>query len=457
MEASSALDRAKVWTDILADIRKEIGEQRYNLWIGHTEVVHLDAERVEIGVPNLFVQEWLEGHFSDIFKRVCVRHVGGSPAVRFVITGKLFQESRKKALEAEQDILVEGARSTRPDAAGSRINEAFRLESFVVGSCNRLAYACAKELIQGGAGKFNPLFIHAASGLGKTHLLQAIWWAVGDAKDSRRVEYVAAEEFTNQFVYAMRGGKLDAFRNKYRKVDILFIDDVHFFCDKSALQEEFLHTYDVLDAENKQVVLASDVHPKMLKRLKESLASRFASGMVVRLGKPDFSTRVDILKGKAKQLRCRVSEDVLRYIARGFEGNTRELVGALLTVVGYARLTKGKITLDVAREALTELGRVSERVVDLDVIEKAVSFHFGVSQQDLHSSRRTKAVALPRQVCMYLARELTNLSCAEIAGHFGGKHHTTIVFGHRRIAELCRKDRDLGDAIAALKERIQEG
>jgi len=453
MEELSAVDSPKVWSRILSDIKEDIGEQRFNLWIGHTKLVSFDSSRVEIGVPNLFVQEWLEGRFKELFANVCAAHVGAKPEVCFVIHGKLFKDSRRKALKAQEDIVVAGARQGVA-RSHARIHSDFLIDNFVVGPSNKLAHATAVQLIQGDGAELSPLFFHSGSGLGKTHLLQAILWGVRKAQDGRTVEYVAAEEFTNQFVYAMRRGKLDAFRHKYRKVDVLFIDDVQFFCEKAGLQEEFLHTFDVLAAENKQIVMASDVHPKMMKSLKESLASRFGAGMVVRIGRPDFTTRVEVLKAKARQHHRRISEDVLRYIARGFEGNIRELSGALMTVIAYASLLRSKISMSLAREALNEIDSDTRQVVDMAAIEKSVSVQFGVSVQDLHSRRRTKAIALPRQVCMHLARELTSLSCAEIARHFGGKHHTTVVFGQRRVLEQCRKSRELGDTVAALKERL---
>ncbi|HRU04811.1 MAG TPA: chromosomal replication initiator protein DnaA [Candidatus Brocadiia bacterium] len=453
MSTPLSVAKQQAWPAVLEDIKAEIGDRRYNLWLGHIELIRFDEERVEIGVPNLFIQEWLEKHFRGLVEKACATRLGASPEIKFVIAGKLFRDSREKARQTEAEIVVQGAREGRQGAANN-INPDFRMDTFVQGPCNRLGYACAQELIQGNGGAFRPLFIHSDSGLGKTHLLQAVWWAMHDSGSGRRAEYVPAEEFTNQFIYAMRRGKLDAFRSKYRKVDVLLIDDVHFFAEKRSLQEEFLHTYDALVGEDKQVVLASDVHPKLLKEFKESLVSRFASGMVVGLGRPNQAMRVEILRSRALRAGKTLDDSVLEFLAGHFDGSIRELCGVLMTVIAYASLARRRVDVSLAREALAGISHARPAALDLALIERVVSERFGVSQKDLHSGRRTKAIALPRQICMYLARELTQSPCVDISRHFGGKHHTTAVFSHRRVAELCRADRDLSERVADIREQL---
>lgn len=454
MKPASASSITSVWPEVLAEIREEVGEQRFNLWLGHTELVRFDEERVEVGVPNLFIQEWLEAHFREIFVRHCLQRMGIAPEVRFVIDGKLFREGRARSLAAEQDIMAD---ASRPKAQKMpRINPEYRLELFVTGPCNQLSAACAEQLIQGRAEEFKPLFIHSYSGLGKTHQLQAIWWGIRESGRDCRAEYASAEEFTNQFIYAMRRNRLDAFRAKYRCVDVLLIDDIQFFADKPGLQEEFLHTFDALSGSDKQVVLASDVHPKRLDRVKESLICRFASGMVVALARPDFDTRVKILSHKVERAGVNVPDAVLAFLAERYQGSVRELCGALMTVVAYSNIIDRRPTLALAHEALAEVFRHGQ-ALDMDRIEQAVAERFSVSQQDLHSGRRIRRIALPRQVCMYLARELTQLSCKEIARHFGGKNHTTVVFAHKRVAELCGKDSGLAEVVGELKTAMGGG
>ena len=376
------------------------------------------------------------------------------------MAGSLFQAARQKQLDAEANGLKELA--ARPEGASAKapgIRNEFTLGNFVVGRSNRLAHACALQVLDAENGHtLNPLFFHGSSGVGKTHLLQGIYNAIQREKGRRQrtLEYVAAEMFTNQFIYAMRHNRLDGFRHKYRNVDVLLIDDVHFFCNKSGLQEEFLHTFDALDTGSKQVVLASDMHPKMMNKLKETLVSRFVSGMVVRLNPPGLDTRVAILKAKAAERHKRIDEEVLRYIARRLPASGRDLVGAVTTVVAYAALTNARIDLALAREALRELEHVPERIVDMAGVEKAVAAHFGVPRNDLHTASRARAISYPRQVCMYLGRQLTKLSCKEIANYFGSKHHTTVLNAQKRIAAEVKKDKDLAELISSLCESARK-
>ena len=445
-----------VWAEILDEIQDQVGDERFSLWLGNVELTRFDEKRVEIGAPNVIIQEGLEKHFHDMFVRAFERRCGQAPELRFVISAKLLQESRKNSLEAEQDILVEGAQAEK-GRRPVQLNSDYRMESFVEGPCNRLAVACARDLIGNNGSQFRPLFVHSGSGLGKTHLLQAIWWAIRGMDDDRVVEYAPAEALANQYVYAIRSRRHDAFRAKYRNVDVLLVDDVHFFATKKGLQEELLHTFDALVEGGGQIVLASDAHPKTLRELKESLVSRFASGMVVRMMRPSLATRKDILRRKALESGCSLGEDVVQHLARNADKNVRELCGALMTIIAYSRLMKRKPDMVLAREAMAGLRRNAETVLDMAAIERVVGRRFGVSLEDLHSPRRTKTIALPRQICMYLARELTNLSCVEIARRMGGRHHTTVVFSRKRVRELCEQDRELADKVEELQKQLAEG
>ena len=458
--------KADTWPAVLDDIKEQVGEQRFSLWFCNLRPIRTSGDTITLGVPNLFVQEWLENHFLDVLRQSLANHLGKAPQVKFLIDPKLFQESRARALEADADIVAAAASVRRrkkssagpSDAYDTPIRPNFTLENFIVGANNKLAYACAREILESTANNLHPLFIHSLSGLGKTHLLQAIWHEMRKRDDGRKVEYISAEAFTNQFIYAIRNHRLDAFRHRYRNADVLMIDDVHFLHNKNRPQEELLHTYDALDARNKQLVLASDVHPKMLTQIKQSLTSRFASGMVVRIGQPDFSTRVAILKAKLYQQRRRVPNDVLRYVSRGFDGSVRELSGALTAVLAYASLTGGKIDIALARTALSRLGQPAmKNASGMDAIEFVVARHYGMKPADWHGRRQTRTTRLPRQVCMYLARKCAPLSCREIAEHFGSKNHSIVVFAAKRIEEAMKKDANLKEFISAMMEEIKRG
>jgi len=435
-----------------------VGDQRFSLWFQNIRPLSLEGDVVRLGVPNLFVQDWLETHFKDILRTSLAETFGKAPNVVFVIDAGLFQASRKRGLEAGAEIVAEAASAGRKDKSSApNIRPDFTIRNFVVGSCNKLLHACALEIIESPACPFSPLFIHGLSGLGKTHALQAIWHEVRARGDGRKAEYLSAETFTNQFVYAIRNNRLDAFRHRFRNADVLLIDDVHFINNKRGVQEELLHTFEALDNRQRRLVLASDVHPKMLMRIKETLISRFASGMVVGIGQPDFTTRVAILKAKLRQQRRRVPEDVLRYIARGFEGNVRELTGAVTSVLAYAGLTGERIDIRLARTALSELGRPPQSpLAAIENVETIVARHYGVKPAQLRSRRQTRATRLPRRICMVLARECTHFSCREIAEHFNAANHSTVVFACKRMAEQRRQDPRLNELVAAMAEEIKK-
>jgi len=448
----------EAWTNVLARVRSKIDEQRFNLWFHNVELVRLSGKCAEIGVPNLFIRDWIQEHFLNVLEESFAEELAERPAVRLVINGKLFKKAREEQLTEGFDQIrkaitrSEAERCVQDKHGGVRPD--LTLDSFVVGECNKLAHCCAMQVARSKESNFNPLFFHSVSGLGKTHLLQGIWHEIKAGNSKTKVAYTTAELFTNQFVYAMRNNKLDAFRHKYRNVEVLLLDDVHFFSNKLGLQEEFLHTYDALSQGRAQLVLASDVHPKMLSRLKESLASRFVSGMIVKLEEPKFETRVAILRAKAALHGRKIRRDVLEYIAHNFEGNVRALEGAITSVIAYAALNNSAVSVRLAGEALKGLIGVPRRSISLENIERAVAQQFGVSKADLRSRKRAKAVAFPRQICMYLARTLTDHSCQEIADYLGGRHHSTTVFAERKTRERLKGDDNLAELVAALKETV---
>ncbi len=449
--------KSETWASTLQSLKDKVGERRFALWFRNIRPLRVEGDTVILGVPNLFVREWLETHFLDLLRHALSRKPGKLPEVRFAIEPELFQKSRARQLEASAEVVAEGASQWKADGRrqATHIRPDFTLDNFVVGPSNKLAHACALEILESSSNRLHPLFVHSRCGLGKTHLLQAIWHEAQKRNDGRKVEYVSAESFTNQFIYAMRSRRLDAFRHRYRGADILLVDDVHFLRNKTGFQEELLHTYDAVDVRNRQLVLASDVHPKMLTRIRQNLVSRFASGMVVRIGQPDFSTRVAILKAKLYQLGRRVPDQVVRYIARGFEGNVRELSGAITVVLAYAGLTGHRIDIALARTALAGLTRPEKGISRMDSVEKVVAHRYSVRPADLRAKRMTRATRLARQMCMYLARRCTAMSCREIAQHFGSEHHSMVVLASKRIEEAIGKDANFAELAPALVEEIK--
>ncbi|MEW6355957.1 MAG: chromosomal replication initiator protein DnaA [Planctomycetota bacterium] len=432
-----------IWTKVLHTIEQQVDAERFNLWFRNTEIVSLSDNLVEVGVPSLFISAWMEKHYAATIAQAVARLTSTCPAVKFPVVGHLFADLRAKQRE---DIGSLG-RKTPEAGRAPGIRPDFRLTNFVVGPCNEFAHAAAMKVIEAGHTLFNPLFLYGGVGLGKSHILQGIWHEYRARKGTRRVLYVSAENFTNEYVVALRNHQLDAFRHTYRTADVLLIDDVHFLESKMGFQEEFLHTYNALDATDKQVVMASDAHPNDIQKIKAKLRSRFVSGLVVRLDPPGPETRVRILKVKAARLGKRIRPDVLEYVAERCPGNVRQLEGALTTLVAYAGLNKTSISLDMAREVLGAVKRQEKREITLEKIEAAVCRHYGVSQEDLRSKRRTRPISLARQVCMYLARWHTRLSLKEIGGFFA-KNHTTVLSASRKIADLIGND-------PAFKQRVE--
>jgi len=445
-----------VWRDVLDGVRERIGDQRFNLWFKNTRLVSIDDGVVKVGVPNVFIRGWLEENFSDLIEECVEKALGSEVTVKFEVAGSLFRETRQQQLaDAESALDVDCAEDkveVRQEAF--EIRRDMRLDRFVVGPCNQLAYSAAMQIVQLNDPAFNPLFVHASVGLGKTHLLQGITNALAERDGSQRAIYVTAERWTNQYVAAVRSNQFDAFRHKYRNVDVLLIDDVHFLAHKRGIQEEFLHTFDALGNAHKCIVLASDVHPRKIKEFRETLISRFVAGMVVKLDPPDYQTRLAILKSKALARNKVVPEPVLQLIAERVTGNVRDLEGSLTSLTAYAALHRRPMTLALAQEALDGICERTENAISLQAIEDTVLSHFTVSKSDLRSRKRSKAVTLPRQLCMYLCRDLTEHTCKEIGDYFGGKNHTTVIFAENRIAQMVEADRNILELVKSIRTRF---
>ncbi|NOZ23369.1 MAG: chromosomal replication initiator protein DnaA [Planctomycetes bacterium] len=439
----------EIWTKVLDAIEEQVDPERFHLWFRNTELVSLSDDLVEVGVPSLFIAEWMERHYAATIVEAISRLMSTSPAVKFPVVGHLFAGLRDKQRKDMGSL----ARKTSEANWTPSIRPDFRLANFVVGPCNEFAHAAAMKVIEAGHTLFNPLFLYGGVGLGKSHILQGMWHEFRTRKPNRKAVYVSAEKFMNEYVVALRHSQLDGFRHAYRTADLLLIDDVHFLQSKMGFQEEFLHTYNALDATDKQVVMASDAHPNEIQKIKATLRSRFVSGLVVKLEPPGLEMRIRILKVKAARLGKRIRRDVLEYIAGRCPGNVRQLEGALTTLVAYASLHTSGISLDMAREVLSAAKRQEKREITIEKIEAIVSRHYHVSRQDMRSKRRTSSISLARQVCMYLARKHTGLSLKEIGGFFA-KNHTTVLSASKKIGGLIERDPILKQNIEAIESAL---
>jgi len=439
-----------VWGKVLEDIRKEVGETRYNLWFKNTVAISSRDNVIEVGTPSAFLAEWLETHYMRVMARIASAHAGRAVSIRFVVDGNLFRGQRKQEEQAKRELLEEVA-----PADDVRLEaERYSLSNFIVGPCNSIAYAAAQKVVEQPGTAYNPLFLHGGVGLGKTHLLVGISNEVHRKYKRDVVEYVSAEGFTNRFLFALRNGALDAFRARYRNARLLVIDDVHFLANKPATQDEFLNTFNSLSRGGCQIVLASDSHPKLIGKLKESLVNRFVSGMVAKLDKPDYRTRVEIVKCKAELKRVALPQEVIEFVARHAQGSVREIEGAVNTLAAFASLSRMPVDARIAAEALKGLVESGQRPVSLPDIEAVVATYSGLTEGELRSRRRTQAVSQARHLAMYLARNLGSFSYSEIGAYFGRRNHSSVVSAVEKVTRQVGTDHDLARAVAALRSEF---
>ena len=434
-EVVAALEQAVV---------RRIGEPRFNLWFAHHARIQWNEDQLTVGVPNLFHQNYLENKFGAEVAAAAAETIGHAVPVRFHINPALFQAARR-----EQENARAPAVETKPaaekrgerDAADRRTRRWHRLGDFVVGACNRVAYASAYAVVEAPGQGPNPLVLHGSVGTGKTHLLEGIYAGIRQARPNWEVRFVTAEEFTNSFLHAMHAGKLGAFRRRFRECDALLVDDLHFLAPKRATAEEFLHTFDALHAQNRQLVVTCDCHPRLADEFTPELADRLVGGPVWGLAPPDGPTRLAILRARAAQLGDPVAPDeALCHLADKLRGNVRELEGALHALRHFSRVTGKPIDLALANEALADLLRHAVRVVLLSDIDTALCRVLKLETGALQAKQRVWAVSHPRMLAMYLARKHTASSYSEIGLQFGGRNHSTAVAAEKKVRVWLRDD-----------------
>jgi chromosomal replication initiator protein len=464
---------------LVASLRTSIGVERWSVWFDGATDFQISAEGLTVGVANLFIADYLKSHFGREIEVASLEVCGRRLQVTYRVESRLFQKRRNANLVGEAEAIDKlgadvtqrpagatqaylaksPARDSRPHLhggptqadrqfqtgrslqAGRPLPEGkplFTLENFVTGPCNAMAYAAAQAAVTAPGKDFHPLFIHGGCGLGKTHLIQAILHGLR-GRQNLQVACLSAEQFTNQYLACMRTGSLDAFRHRYRHMDVLAIDDIHFLAGKPATQEEFLHTFNEFDGDGRLVILASDSHPREIEALQDHLISRFVSGLVVRMSPPDDMTRLRILEAKAIQMRHRLPEAVLALIGERVRGNVRDLEGALTRVVAYAGLLHMPMTVDLAREALADYVVATPPACSLTEISETVTGFFGVTASDIHSARKSRQISLARQITMVLARDLTGMSFADIARGLGDKNHTTVLAACRKWQRMIKE------------------
>lgn len=457
---------ARTWKTVLDLVLKEIGEQRFKLWLPYTTLRSHEDGVAEVGAPNVFIKEWLVRNYADVLADSIARVTGSRPRLRFSVdptSAERFrrdQEARQKNAPAEPvATTTPGADASPPAATAKRqalsLNAAYRFENFVVGPCNRLAYSAARSVLEEPGRLYNPLFIYGASGLGKTHLLQAVAWEFRRRRPQAPLAYITGEDFVNAFVESVKRKKVDTLRDRFRNVGVLIVDDVHVLSNKGRTQEEFLHTFNSCFNQNRQIIMASDSHPSAIKALRKELQGRFIAGLLARLDPPTEKTRLDILREKARGLNVAVPDSVLAFLACHIQSNVRHLEGALNRLAAKASLLNEQLTLELAARELRMAGEVRERMITLGDIEEAVLGQFSISSQELHSKTRKRVILVPRQIGMYLARQLTSHSLSEIGQYFGKRDHVTVLYGIRKIEHEMKKDPEFAGLVRTLEAKFR--
>ncbi len=443
----------EIWQAALGELQLEMTRATYETWVKPTSLMSYEDGRFAIAVPNAYAQEWMQNRLLSTVKRVLTGITGRSVEVKFVVWSKEEKKEPVTLLNGmDQNLPPNGnGHANGRTLPASGLYPRYVFDTFVVGNSNRLAHAACQAVAERPAAQYNPLFLYGGVGLGKTHLLHAIGHVA--ATNALQVLYVSSEEFTNELINAIRAQNTSAFRDKYRTIDVLLVDDIQFIAGKESTQEEFFHTFNALHGNGKQIVMTSDRPPKALITLEDRLRSRFEWGLIADIQPPDLETRLAILRDKAENHGIAIPDNVLDFIARQVQSNIRELEGALNRVLAYARLTGSPLTPELASSALADL-MARPTTVTLDELVMTVADFYSISRDDLLGRGRNKELVHPRQVVMYLAREELQLTLPQIGESLGGRDHTTVIYGVEKISQCLDSDDSIRREVLAIRERL---
>ncbi|AZR74303.1 chromosomal replication initiation protein DnaA [Anoxybacter fermentans] len=446
-----------IWEETLKIIKSKLSKPSFDTWLKSTEAISIDENQIIVQAPNEFSREWLEARYVELIKDTLYQVTQKEFDVKFVTPQS--KDNLQESHQYRQNFFKKNPDDqTNTSSTISSLNPKYTFDTFVVGNSNRFAHAASLAVAEAPAKAYNPLFIYGDVGLGKTHLMQAIGHYILNHYPEMNVVYISSETFTNELINAIRDDKTTEFRNKYRNIDVLLVDDIQFVAGKERTQEEFFHTFNALHEANKQIILSSDRPPKEIPTLEDRLRSRFEWGLITDIQKPDFETRMAILRKKANLENLQIPDDVIAYIAKQIKSNIRELEGALIRVVAYSSLTNKRITKELAQDALKDiLPAAKPREISIRLIQEVVTEYYGLKLKDMTSKSRIQSIAFPRQVAMYLSRELTDASLPQIGEEFGGRDHTTVIHAHNKIAEKIEKDSSFRNTINKIIEKIKNG
>ena len=427
------------WMQICQKLKNDLGEEIFMSWIAPLSLLKADEHFIVFRVPSIFMRNWVLTHYADTILSYWKKIFPCLQTIDFNV-----DVASAEVVDSKETADV-----------NLRLDERFTFENFVVGKPNELAYAAAQRVAECGKPPFNPLFLYGGVGLGKTHLMHAISWKVKNTKSDKRVIYMSAEKFMYEFVKAVRYKNTDSFKERFRSVDLLMIDDVQFIGGKDTTQEEFFHTFNALVDNNRQIIVSADKSPADLEKMEDRLKSRLGWGLVADIHPTTYELRLSILQSKAEQIGIFVPEDVLEFLALKISSNVRELEGALNRVAAHTVLVKRPVTLDLVQAVLKDLLKNSDRYLTIDDIQRRVCEYYSLRLSELLSRNRVKTLARPRQIAMFLCKELTGKSFPDIGRKFAGRDHTTILHACRNISDLCAKDKEIETDIRTLKTSLE--
>ena len=451
----------KNWLNLKKDLKKIVGDTAYNNWLKQLTFLSVKDQTISFSVPTKFLRDWVVNNYADKIKNQCKNYIKNIEAIKFVVkpaggrvvpgTARIIKNTDN---QWKNSLDIRSNQSSSPNDFGAPLDPRFTFDNFVVGKPNELAFAASQRVAESENVTFNPLFLYGGVGLGKTHLMHAIGWKIKEKSPDRKVIYLSAEKFMYQFVRALRYKDTSAFKEQFRSIDILMIDDVQFISGKDNTQEEFFHTFNALIEQNRQIVISADKSPSDLDGVQERLKSRLGCGLVADIHPTTYELRLGILIEKAQKRGVEIPSKVLEFLSHRIVSNVREMEGALNRLVAHATLVGTSITVETAQVVLQDLLKSNNRKITIEEIQKKVAEHFNIRLTDMHSPRRSRSVARPRQIAMYLAKSITSRSLPEIGRKFGGRDHTTVMHAVKKIEELKQEDNNFNEDIELLKRLI---
>ena len=439
-----------IWDDVLDYVRGQISETEFRTWFKQVRPLGIDGGVFQLGVPHSFARDWIKNHFGEVIERA-LRDLGApSPKIGFQVVS--FAPSEQADLFSQPAAAT--AAASAPGVDRPRFNPKYVFANFVVGPNNNLAHAAALAVAEAPGRAYNPLFLYGDSGLGKTHLMQAVGHAVADRMPGAQIAYVTTEQFTNELINAIRGDQMAAFRERFRSIDVLLVDDIQFLAGKERTQEEFFHTFNALYESAKQIIVSSDRPPKDIPTLENRLRSRFEWGLITDIQAPELETRIAILKMNAEYRGVKVPSEVVEYIARNVTSNIRELEGALVRAILYASMNQEPLDRATAAKALSDVFAPSDASLTMPDILRVTAQHYGLDPEDLRSKGRRHELVIARQVAMYLIRELTPHSFPEIGQFFGGRDHSTVMYAVQKIGDRVGSDDELARRVRQVRDTL---